>query len=89
MTVQATLQALRKNSPLITLACYKYILSLFAVSAVALNGYRRYLFLYSSETECVNMVVIYMLYDLKLKLWLRSNPVSKSSLIRHSHYWKR
>jgi len=42
-------------------ACYNYNLSLFAVPAVALNEYRRFLFVYASKPKCVNMVAIYIL----------------------------
>jgi len=31
------------------------------------------------------MAVTYILYVLNLKLWLRSDSVSKSSSLRHSH----
>jgi len=36
----------------------------------------------------MSTAVIYILYELKLNLWLRSNPVSKFSLLRHTccHY---
>jgi len=59
MAMYGSFQDYRKNSPLITLACYKYEISLFAVSAVALNS--TFWFVYSSKAKCVNMVVIYML----------------------------
>jgi len=44
-----------------------YILPLTAASVVALNEHRRFLFLYSFATKCLNMAVIYILYALKLK----------------------
>ena len=59
-----------------------YNLPLSAASAAALNDHRRFLFLYSFKTKCVNMAVIHVLYALNLKLWLRSNPV-KSFLLRN------
>jgi len=55
-----------------------YILPLIAATAEALNEYRRFLLLHRFKTKCVNMAVLYVLYTLKLKLWLRSNSVSKS-----------
>ena len=47
-------------------------LPLFATSAAGLNEHRR--FLHNSETKAVT----YVLYTLKLELWLRSNPILKS-----------
>jgi len=29
--------------------------------------------------------ILYILYVLKLKIWLRSDPVSKPSSVRHGH----
>ena len=63
-------------------------LPLSTALAVAWNEPHRFLFSYSFETKCVNVAVIYVLYALKLKLWLRSNPVSKYLLLRkwdHRH----
>jgi len=66
-----------------------YIFPLIAASAVALNEHRRILFLYSFATKCMNMAVIYILYALKLKHWLRSNSVSWSfylpAQLNHTH----
>jgi len=40
-------------------------------------------FLCSFKNKCFNMAVIYVLYALKLKLWLRSNPISKYFILRN------
>jgi len=53
--------------------------------SVALNQYGRFLFLPSSKTTRVYMAVIYILYVVNLKLWLRSDSVLKSSSLRHSN----
>jgi len=58
-----------------------YNLLLSAASAVALNKHNRFLFLYSFKTECVNMAWLYVLYALKVKLWLQNDPVPKSFLL--------
>ena len=52
---------------------------LSAASAAALNDFRRFVFLYSFKIKCVNLAVLYALCALNLKLWLRSNLVSKQS----------
>jgi len=59
-----------------------YILHLTATSAVALNEHRKFLFLHSFKAKCVNIAVIYILYVLKLKPWLRSTSDSKYILLR-------
>jgi len=41
--------------------------------------------LHSFETRRVNIAMMYILYVLKLKLWLRSDSVYMSSSLRHSH----
>jgi len=53
---------------------------LTAASAATLIGHRRFMFLRSFKTKCVNMAVIYVLHGLRLKIWLRCNPVSKPFL---------
>jgi len=58
-----------------------YILPLTATSAVALNEHRKFVFV-QFKTKCVNIAVIYILYALKLKPWLRSKSVSKYILLR-------
>jgi len=45
-----------------------YNLPVSAASAAALNDHRRFLFLYSFKTKCVNIAVIHVLYALNLKL---------------------
>jgi len=53
---------------------------LSVASAVTLNGHRIFLLLDYFKVNSGN--VGYVLYALQLKLWLRSNPVSKSFLLR-------
>ena len=62
-----------------------YNLPLSAASEVALNEHHRFLFLHNLKTKCVNMAVMYVSYVLKLKLWLRNNPVSKSIIMQLGH----
>jgi len=75
-----------ENSLLITLSCYKYCTTypcqVSTASASTLNDHRRFLFLYSFKTKCMNITLMYVLHALNLKLWLRSNPVSKCFMLR-------
>jgi len=59
----------------------EYNLSLFAVSDVASNQYRRFCFL---KTKSVDRAVICILYVWKLKLSLRSTSMSKSFTLSYS-----
>jgi len=59
-----------------------YNLLLSAASAVALNKHHRFFFLYNFKTECMNMAWLYVLYVLKIKLWLKKDLVSKPFLLR-------
>jgi len=84
MVMQTSFQDHRKNSSVISLTCYKYCnLPLFVTSDVALNEHRRFLFMYSFKTKGVNMAITYVLYTLKLKIWIKSNQFSKSFLLRN------
>jgi len=49
-----------------------YNLLLSAASVVALNKRRGFLFFFNFKTKCINMAIIYVLYDLKLKIWIRA-----------------
>jgi len=56
---------------------------LTAASAETLIEDRRFMFLHSFKTKCVNMAVIHVLHALKLKSWLQCKLVSKSFLLRN------
>jgi len=60
-----------------------YNLLVSAASAVALIKHHRFLFLYNLKTKCVNMAWLYVLYVLKIKLWLKNVPVSNLFLLRN------
>ena len=56
----------RKNSSLISLACYKFVIACLWHQPQP-EEHRRCLFLHNLETKCVNQAMIYVIYALKLK----------------------